>query len=176
MPQPRISIQPVPEQTSQPVPLQVWQVTSTSAEGSVNGKKLGRRRISTSGENSRRRKASERPLEMADGDPLGGGASQSPRGSPSLCSRGRCSPSFGGCSPRTVEIRLRPSFFPFTESAELDATCQTCTGVRVPALCGTGWMEMLGCGMVDRACSPTYVSIRKFTPVLPSAWGWNGWP
>ena len=45
MPQPRISIQPVPEQTAQPLPLQVWQVTSTSAEGSVKGKKLGRRRI-----------------------------------------------------------------------------------------------------------------------------------
>ena len=46
MPQPRISIQPVPEQIAQPLPRQNGQVMSTSADGSVKGKKLGRRRIS----------------------------------------------------------------------------------------------------------------------------------
>jgi phenylalanyl-tRNA synthetase alpha chain len=49
-----------------------------------------------------------------------------------------------------VEIRLRPSFFPFTEpSAEVDVTCQTCKGSGCEVCSGTGWMEILGCGMVD---------------------------
>lgn len=49
-----------------------------------------------------------------------------------------------------VEIRLRPSFFPFTEpSAEVDVTCQTCKGKGCDVCSGTGWMEILGCGMVD---------------------------
>ena len=49
-------------------------------------------------------------------------------------------------------IRLRPSFFPFTEpSAELDVSCFICQG-EMPTcrLCGgSGWLEMAGCGMVD---------------------------
>jgi phenylalanyl-tRNA synthetase alpha chain len=49
-----------------------------------------------------------------------------------------------------VEIRLRPSFFPFTEpSAEMDVTCQNCKGKGCEVCSGTGWMEILGCGMVD---------------------------
>lgn len=49
-----------------------------------------------------------------------------------------------------VEIRLRPSFFPFTEpSAEVDVTCQSCKGKGCAVCSGTGWMEILGCGMVD---------------------------
>jgi phenylalanyl-tRNA synthetase alpha chain len=49
-----------------------------------------------------------------------------------------------------TEIRLRPSFFPFTEpSAEVDITCQICKGKGCPTCSGTGWMELLGCGMVD---------------------------
>jgi phenylalanyl-tRNA synthetase alpha chain len=49
-----------------------------------------------------------------------------------------------------VEIRLRPSFFPFTEpSAEVDVTCQTCKGKGCAVCSQTGWMEILGCGMVD---------------------------
>lgn len=49
-----------------------------------------------------------------------------------------------------TEIRLRPSFFPFTEpSAEVDITCQICKGSGCPTCSGTGWMELLGCGMVD---------------------------
>ncbi len=52
-------------------------------------------------------------------------------------------------SPDT-EIRLRPSYFPFTEpSAEVDITCQICKGSGCPTCSGTGWMELLGCGMVD---------------------------
>jgi phenylalanyl-tRNA synthetase alpha chain len=49
-------------------------------------------------------------------------------------------------------IRLRPSFFPFTEpSAELDVSCFVCGGAASSCrLCGgSGWLEMAGCGMVD---------------------------
>jgi len=49
-----------------------------------------------------------------------------------------------------TEVRLRPSFFPFTEpSAEVDVTCQFCKGSGCPTCSGTGWMEILGAGMVD---------------------------
>jgi phenylalanyl-tRNA synthetase alpha chain len=47
-------------------------------------------------------------------------------------------------------IRLRPSFFPFTEpSAEVDITCPFCSGRGCAVCSGTGWMEILGSGMVD---------------------------
>ncbi|MDR1171447.1 MAG: phenylalanine--tRNA ligase subunit alpha [Bacteroidales bacterium] len=46
-------------------------------------------------------------------------------------------------------IRLRPSFFPFTEpSAEMDVSC-TCEGKGCNLCKGTGWLEIMGCGMVD---------------------------
>jgi len=49
-----------------------------------------------------------------------------------------------------TEVRLRPSFFPFTEpSAEVDITCQLCMGKGCATCSGTGWMEILGSGMVD---------------------------
>jgi len=49
-----------------------------------------------------------------------------------------------------VEIRLRPSFFPFTEpSAEMDISCQICDGKGCNVCKYTGWLEILGCGMVD---------------------------
>ncbi len=52
-------------------------------------------------------------------------------------------------SPET-KMRLRPSFFPFTEpSAEVDLTCSTCRGGGCAVCSGTGWMEILGSGMVD---------------------------
>ncbi len=47
-------------------------------------------------------------------------------------------------------VRLRPSFFPFTEpSAEVDITCPFCSGNGCAVCSNTGWMEILGCGMVD---------------------------
>ena len=50
----------------------------------------------------------------------------------------------------TVEIRFRPSFFPFTEpSAEVDLTCTACHGKGCGVCKGTGWVEVLGCGMVN---------------------------
>lgn len=49
-----------------------------------------------------------------------------------------------------VKIRLRPSFFPFTEpSAEMDISCNLCGGKGCGVCKYTGWLEILGCGMVD---------------------------
>lgn len=49
-----------------------------------------------------------------------------------------------------TQIRLRPSYFPFTEpSAEMDITCHICGGKGCNICKGTGWVEILGCGMVD---------------------------
>jgi phenylalanyl-tRNA synthetase alpha chain len=65
------------------------------------------------------------------------------------------------------EVRLRPSFFPFTEpSAEVDVSCGFCDGgdPRCRVCSGTGWIEILGAGMVDpnvlTACGldPTTIS------------------
>ncbi len=49
-----------------------------------------------------------------------------------------------------TEIRLRPSYFPFTEpSAEMDISCNLCGGKGCAFCKYTGWVEILGCGMVD---------------------------
>jgi phenylalanyl-tRNA synthetase alpha chain len=49
-----------------------------------------------------------------------------------------------------TKIRLRPSYFPFTEpSAEMDVTCINCKGKGCHLCKKTGWLEILGCGMVD---------------------------
>ena len=49
-----------------------------------------------------------------------------------------------------TQIRLRPSYVPFTEpSAEMDISCNICGGKGCPFCKGTGWVEILGCGMVD---------------------------
>lgn len=59
-----------------------------------------------------------------------------------------CREMFG---PKT-EIRLRPSYFPFTEpSAELDVSCLLCSGKGCNVCKYTGWLEVLGCGMVHPA-------------------------
>ncbi len=51
-----------------------------------------------------------------------------------------------------TKIRLRPSFFPFTEiSAEMDISCPFCKGEGCNICKGAGWVEILGCGMVDPA-------------------------
>jgi len=59
--------------------------------------------------------------------------------------------------PQT-KIKLRPSFFPFTEpSAEVDVSCHLCHGKGCRVCKHTGWLEILGCGMVDpnvlKACN-----------------------
>jgi phenylalanyl-tRNA synthetase alpha chain len=50
---------------------------------------------------------------------------------------------------KETEIRLRPSYFPFTEpSAEMDVSCRICGGKGCNVCKYTGWLELLGCGMV----------------------------
>ncbi|MEM7037376.1 MAG: phenylalanine--tRNA ligase subunit alpha [Bacteroidota bacterium] len=49
-----------------------------------------------------------------------------------------------------TKVKLRPSFFPFTEiSAEMDVTCLICKGDGCPVCKHTGWVEIMGCGIVD---------------------------
>lgn len=49
-----------------------------------------------------------------------------------------------------IEVRFRPSFFPFTEpSAEVDISCIFCAGEGCRVCSKTGWLEVLGCGIVD---------------------------
>jgi phenylalanyl-tRNA synthetase alpha chain len=53
---------------------------------------------------------------------------------------------------KDTKIRLRPSYFPFTEpSAEMDISCNICGGKGCSFCKNTGWVEILGCGMVDPA-------------------------
>lgn len=53
---------------------------------------------------------------------------------------------------KDTKIRLRPSYFPFTEpSAEMDISCNICGGTGCAFCKNTGWVEILGCGMVDPA-------------------------
>jgi phenylalanyl-tRNA synthetase alpha chain len=64
-----------------------------------------------------------------------------------------------------TEIRLRPSYFPFTEpSAEMDVSCRICGGKGCNVCKYTGWLEVLGCGMVHpnvlEACS---IDSKKYT-------------
>ncbi|HVK46796.1 MAG TPA: phenylalanine--tRNA ligase subunit alpha [Pseudobacter sp.] len=50
---------------------------------------------------------------------------------------------------KDIKIRFRPSYFPFTEpSAEMDVQCLICHGAGCPVCKRTGWLEILGCGMV----------------------------
>jgi phenylalanyl-tRNA synthetase alpha chain len=61
-------------------------------------------------------------------------------------------------------IRLRPSFFPFTEpSFEVDLRCVHCAGKGCPACKGTGWMEIMGAGMV-------HPNVLKNSGVDPDLW------
>jgi phenylalanyl-tRNA synthetase alpha chain len=63
-----------------------------------------------------------------------------------------------------TKIRLRPSFFPFTEpSAEMDVSC-TCKGKGCNLCKYTGWLEVLGCGMVDPAVlESSNIDSKKYT-------------
>jgi phenylalanyl-tRNA synthetase alpha chain len=55
-----------------------------------------------------------------------------------------------------VKIRMRPSYFPFTEpSAEVDMSCTLCAGKGCTVCKHSGWVEIMGCGMVDPAVLET---------------------
>ena len=59
------------------------------------------------------------------------------------------------------KIRLRPSYFPFTEpSAEMDISCDICKGKGCNICKGSGWVEILGCGMVD----PNVLALNGIDP------------
>ena len=66
---------------------------------------------------------------------------------------------------KEVEIRLRPSYFPFTEpSAEMDISCQICGGKGCNVCKYTGWLEILGCGMVDpNVLDFNHIDSNKYT-------------
>ena len=62
---------------------------------------------------------------------------------------------------KKTNIRFRPSFFPFTEpSAEMDISCTLCNGKGCHVCKHTGWLEILGCGMVD----PQVLKNNKIDP------------
>jgi len=62
-----------------------------------------------------------------------------------------------------VSLRFRPSFFPFTEpSAEVDIQCVMCGGSGCRVCSGTGWLEIMGCGMVD----PAVFGYVKYDPEI----------
>ena len=60
-----------------------------------------------------------------------------------------------------TKIRLRPSYFPFTEpSGEMDISCSLCSGKGCNVCKGTGWLEIMGCGMV-------HPNVLKFCGIDP---------
>lgn len=64
-----------------------------------------------------------------------------------------------------AQTRLRPSYFPFTEpSAEMDVECFVCGGEGCGVCKGTGWLEILGCGMVH----PTVLQYGGYDPAVYS--------
>jgi len=59
------------------------------------------------------------------------------------------------------QIRLRPSFFPFTEpSAEVDVSCIMCNGAGCRVCSNTGWLEILGAGMIH----PNVLKMSGYDP------------
>jgi phenylalanyl-tRNA synthetase alpha chain len=66
---------------------------------------------------------------------------------------------------KETQIRLRPSYFPFTEpSAEMDVSCRLCGGKGCNVCKYTGWLEVLGCGMVHpRVFEACNIDSKKYT-------------
>lgn len=65
---------------------------------------------------------------------------------------------------KDVEVRLRPSFFPFTEpSFEMDVRCLVCGGAGCPVCKRTGWVELLGCGLI-------HPNVLKAGGIDPARW------
>ncbi len=71
---------------------------------------------------------------------------------------------------KDVGVRFRPSYFPFTEpSAEVDIQCVICGGKGCRVCGNTGWLEILGCGMVD----PAVYGFVNYDPDLYSGFAWG---
>lgn len=66
---------------------------------------------------------------------------------------------------KDVKLRFRPSFFPFTEpSAEVDISCIICGGAGCRLCKHTGWLEIMGCGMVDpNVFAACHIDPEKYT-------------
>ncbi len=71
---------------------------------------------------------------------------------------------------KDIGVRFRPSFFPFTEpSAEVDIQCVICKGKGCRVCANTGWLEILGCGMVD----PAVYGFVDYDPDIYSGFAWG---
>ncbi|MBO4725376.1 MAG: phenylalanine--tRNA ligase subunit alpha, partial [Firmicutes bacterium] len=69
-----------------------------------------------------------------------------------------------------VQTRLRPSHFPFTEpSAEMDVSCFKCGGKGCNVCKGTGWIELLGCGMTH----PHVIAAAGLDPEKYTGWAFG---
>jgi phenylalanyl-tRNA synthetase alpha chain len=74
---------------------------------------------------------------------------------------------------KDVHTRIRPSYFPFTEpSAEMDVECFICGGKGCPVCKGSGWLEILGCGMVH----PTVLMNGGYDPKIFSGFAFGMGP
>ena len=74
---------------------------------------------------------------------------------------------------RDVKVRFRPSYFPFTEpSAEMDISCFICGGKGCRICKHTGWVEILGCGMVH----PNVLQNGGYDPKRYSGFAWGMGP
>lgn len=70
-----------------------------------------------------------------------------------------------------TKVRFRTSFFPFTEpSAEVDISCVMCGGEGCRVCSHTGWLEILGCGMVHPMYCVLMGTILKRLKASPLAW------
>ena len=71
---------------------------------------------------------------------------------------------------KDVKVRFRPSFFPFTEpSTEVDISCSSCRGAGCRVCKGTGWLEILGAGMVH----PNVLSMSGYDPAVVSGFAFG---
>jgi len=69
-----------------------------------------------------------------------------------------------------LEVRFRPSYFPFTEpSAEVDVQCVHCRGKGCRVCSNTGWLEVMGCGLVH----PNVLSMSNIDPQEFSAFAFG---
>lgn len=71
---------------------------------------------------------------------------------------------------KSVDVRFRPSYFPFTEpSAEVDIACTACDGKGCRVCSFTGWLEVLGCGMVH----PNVLKAVNLSPEVYQGWAFG---
>jgi phenylalanyl-tRNA synthetase, alpha subunit len=75
---------------------------------------------------------------------------------------------------KDIQVRFRPSYFPFTEpSAEVDIECVMCGGEGCRVCSHTGWLEVMGCGMIHPEVLKRLISTARLIAALHSAWAWS---